>query len=110
MRGWESAASGRTRTSAAMSTSSARRSSGSPSRMAMPPDPGSTSGASSASTSRTSETRSPRADRVGRDDLLVPDADGFWLLIQMSDGAFADPVKIGPATELDRIYGADGYR
>ena len=46
----------------------------------------------------------------GRDDLLVPDADGFWLLIQMSDGAFADPVKIGPATELDRIYGADGYR
>jgi hypothetical protein len=30
-----------------------------------------------------------------RDDLVVPDVDGFWVLIQMSDGAFADPVKIG---------------
>ena len=28
----------------------------------------------------------------------------------MSDGAFADPVKIGPATDMSRIYGADGYR
>ena len=28
----------------------------------------------------------------------------------MSDGAFADPVKIGPSTDMSRIYGADGYR
>ena len=46
----------------------------------------------------------------GRDDLVVPDTDGFWVFIQMSHGAFADPVKIGPSTDLSRIYGADGYR
>ena len=45
-----------------------------------------------------------------RDDLVVPDVDGFWVFIQMSDGAFADPVKIGPSTNMSRIYGADGYR
>ena len=45
-----------------------------------------------------------------RDDLVVPDFDGFWVFIQMSDGAFADPVKLGPSTEMGRIYGADGYR
>jgi hypothetical protein len=46
----------------------------------------------------------------GRDDLVVPDVDGFWVFIQMSDGAFADPVKIGPPTDMRRILGADGYR
>ena len=46
----------------------------------------------------------------GRDDLVVPDVDGFWVFVQMSDGTFADPVKIGPSTEMSRIYGADGYR
>ena len=45
-----------------------------------------------------------------RDDLVVPDFDGFWVFIQMRDGAFADPVKLGPSTEMARIYGADGYR
>ena len=45
-----------------------------------------------------------------RDDLVVPDVDGFWVFVQMSDGAFADPVKIGPSTDMSRIYGADGYR
>ena len=45
-----------------------------------------------------------------RDDLVVPDSDGFWVFIQMNDGAFADPVKIGPSTDMSRIYGADGYR
>ena len=45
-----------------------------------------------------------------RDDLVVPDSDGFRVFIQRSDGAFADPVKIGPSTEMGRIYGADGYR
>ena len=45
-----------------------------------------------------------------RDDLVVPDVDGFWVFVQMSDGVFADPVKIGPSTEMSRIYGADGYR
>ena len=46
----------------------------------------------------------------GRDDLVVPDVDGLWVFIQMSDGAFTAPVKIGPSIEMDRIYGADGYR
>ena len=45
-----------------------------------------------------------------RDDLVVPDGDGFSVFIQMSDGAFADPVQIGPSTDMSRIYGADGYR
>ena len=45
-----------------------------------------------------------------RDDLVVPDVDGFWVFVQMSDGAFADPVKIGLSTDMSRIYGADGYR
>ena len=45
-----------------------------------------------------------------RDDLVVPDANGFSVFIQMSDGAFADPVLIGPSTDMSRIYGADGYR
>ncbi len=45
-----------------------------------------------------------------RDDLVVPDVDGFWVFIQMSDGRFADPVKLGPSTEMSRILGADGYR
>ena len=45
-----------------------------------------------------------------RDDLVVPDSDGFWVFIQMSDGTFAEKVKIGPPTEMERIRGADGYR
>ena len=45
-----------------------------------------------------------------RDDLVVPDSDGFWVFIQMDDGTFADPVKIGPPIEIGRIYAADGYR
>ena len=45
-----------------------------------------------------------------RDDLVVPDVDGFWVFTQTSDGAFADHVKIGPNTRMGRIYGADGYR
>ena len=46
----------------------------------------------------------------GRDDLVVPDGDGFWVFIQMSDAAFADPVKIGPGADMSWIYAADGYR
>ena len=53
-------------------------------------------------------TRDVNAD--GRDDLVVPDSDGFWVLIQISDGTFADPVKLGPPTQMERILGADGYR
>ena len=45
-----------------------------------------------------------------RDDLVVPDVAGFWVFIQVGDGAFADPVKVGPPAEMGRIYGADGYR
>ncbi len=46
----------------------------------------------------------------GRDDLVVPEVDGFRVFIQMSGGAFADPMKVGPAAEMAGIYGADGYR
>ena len=46
----------------------------------------------------------------GRDDLVVPDADGFSVCIQMSDGTFAEKVKIGSPTEMEGILGADGYR
>lgn len=46
----------------------------------------------------------------GRDDLAVPDVDGFWVSIQLSDGTFVEKVKIGAATEMERILGADGYR
>ncbi len=46
----------------------------------------------------------------GRDDLVVPDGQRFHVLVQKDGGKFADPVTIGPATGLDRVYGADGYR
>ena len=70
----------------------------------------------------TSDFRPPRSDEVPhvniaqdvnadtRDDLVVPDSDGFWVFIQMSEGAFAERVKIGPPTDMTRIRGADGYR
>ncbi|RKU22771.1 hypothetical protein C6499_19410 [Candidatus Poribacteria bacterium] len=45
-----------------------------------------------------------------RDDLVLPDFDGFWVFIQTTEGVFADPVKLGPPTKMDRIYEADGYR
>ena len=45
-----------------------------------------------------------------RDDLVVPDVDSFSVFIQMSDGAFADPVKVGPSIEMSSIYGDEGYR
>ena len=45
-----------------------------------------------------------------RDDLVVPDVDGFWVFVQMNDGGFAEKVKIGTRTEMERILGADGYR
>ena len=32
----------------------------------------------------------------GRDDFLVPDLDGFWVVLQSADGSFADPLKLGP--------------
>ena len=53
-------------------------------------------------------TRDVNAD--DRDDLVVPDADGFYVFTQMSDGTFADPAKLGPPTQMERIRGADGYR
>ena len=44
------------------------------------------------------------------DDLVVPDDDGFWVFVQMDNGAFADPVKLGPPFEIDRLYCTLGYR
>ena len=32
----------------------------------------------------------------GRDDFLVPDLDGFWVVLQSADGSFAAPLKLGP--------------
>ena len=45
-----------------------------------------------------------------RDDLVVPDADGFWVFIQTKKGAFTDPVKLGPPAEMERIYDVYEYR
>lgn len=55
-------------------------------------------------------------NRDGRDDLVVPDVDGFWIATQSSDGSFTDPVKLGPpepfleeiSLEEKRSYGAMG--
>ena len=32
----------------------------------------------------------------GLSDLIVPDLSGFWIATQLSDGAFSDPIKLGP--------------
>jgi hypothetical protein len=45
-------------------------------------------------------------NRDGRDDLLVPDIDGFWISIQRSDGSFTEAVKLGPPEPfLDELVG-----
>ncbi len=43
----------------------------------------------------------------GRDDLVVPDTDGFWVSTQSEDGSFVAPLKLGPAEPLldERAYG-----
>ena len=70
----------------------------------------------------TSSFAPPRTDEIphvdishdvnhdGRDDLVVPDVDGFHILLQTSDGTFAEAVTIGPPTDLSGIYGPDGNR
>ena len=32
----------------------------------------------------------------GFDDLVLPDADGFWMAMQKTDGTFGNPVQLGP--------------
>ncbi len=32
----------------------------------------------------------------GRDDLVIPSVDGFWISAQSDDGTFPNPVKLGP--------------
>ncbi len=51
----------------------------------------------------------------GRDDLAVPHGHGFQVLVQAGGGqtngaTFSEPLRIGPAAGLERVYGADGYR
>ena len=46
-------------------------------------------------------------NRDGRDDLLLPDLDGFWVSIQMSDGSFTDAVKLGPPEPFLNEAGLD---
>lgn len=46
----------------------------------------------------------------GRDDLVVPAAEGFLVFVQADDGSFAHPVRVGPTVDLSGVYGADGYR
>jgi|TARA_Y100000031_G_scaffold156410_1_gene210839 hypothetical protein len=44
----------------------------------------------------------------GRDDLVVPDVDGFWISTQRSDGSFSGPLKPGPPEPfLDEIAFGD---
>ena len=43
-------------------------------------------------------------NRDGLDDLVVPDLDGFWIATQVNNGAFIDPIKLGPPEPfLDEI-------
>lgn len=53
-------------------------------------------------------TRDVNSD--GRDDLVVPDADGFWVFVQLEGGVFAGALKVGPSFDLSRIEEAGGYR
>ncbi|MDH3588633.1 MAG: VCBS repeat-containing protein [Gammaproteobacteria bacterium] len=49
----------------------------------------------------------------GRDDLIFPDFDGFWISTQLSDGSFAAAVKLGPAEPFLDVEGmgeAHSYR
>ncbi len=46
----------------------------------------------------------------GRDDLVVLDKNGFWVVVQLEDGTFAEPLKVGAPPDLSAITGADGYR
>jgi hypothetical protein len=45
-----------------------------------------------------------------REDLVVPLAHSFHVMVQLPDGSFADPLEIGPSTGQERLYDADGYR
>lgn len=36
-------------------------------------------------------------NKDGRDDLIIPDFDGFWVATQRPDGSFTAPLKLGPA-------------
>ena len=36
-------------------------------------------------------------NRDGRDDVIMPSVDGFWISTQRSDGSFTDAIKLGPA-------------
>lgn len=65
-------------------------------------------GASRAEVLHVDITRDLNGD--GRDDLVIPHGHGFQVLVQMSGGAFAEALKIGPDGGLDRVYVADGYR
>jgi hypothetical protein len=53
-------------------------------------------------------TRDVNAD--DRDDLVVPEVDGFRVFVQTSDGAFADPVKLAPSAGAGMTIEAPGYR
>ncbi len=46
----------------------------------------------------------------GRDDLVLPDVDGFWIVLQREDGSFADAVKLGPPEPFLERLGEDEAR
>ncbi|MDH3768969.1 MAG: VCBS repeat-containing protein, partial [Gammaproteobacteria bacterium] len=47
----------------------------------------------------------------GRDDLILPDFDGFWISTQLSDGSFTGAVKLGPPEPfLDARWEARSYK
>lgn len=45
-----------------------------------------------------------------REDMVIPDSDGFWVFVQTENGGFTDPLKLGPSTTVNRIYQPDEYR
>ena len=64
--------------------------------------------------SRVDVTRDLNGD--GRDDLVLPDANGFWIATQSADGGFAAAVRLGPPEpylhaalyDESRTYGEQG--
>ena len=46
----------------------------------------------------------------GLDDIVVPDIDGFWIAIQLNNGSFSKPVKVGPPEPFLNKFAMDEAR
>ncbi|HJN50116.1 MAG: VCBS repeat-containing protein [Pseudomonadales bacterium] len=48
-------------------------------------------------------------NRNGRDDIVLPDVDGFWISTQLNNGLFSTPMKLGPSEPFldDAVTGGE---